>query len=129
MWIRDGAYRASGSGPWIRVKKGVDIVEREVKTLQLLCATIPHEACAAYDERAGRETFREFYSQCDLQFRATTSGVEGARSSPLRVARGLSSVRDGDRTDVCSKACEYVPGALFLVLRIGNAAWWQAPLR
>ena len=53
------------------------MVEREVKTLQLLCASIPHKACAAYDERAGRETFRDFYSQCDLQFRATTSGVWG----------------------------------------------------
>jgi hypothetical protein len=71
------AYRTGGSGPWIRVKKGADMVEREVKTLQLLCASIPHKACAAYDERAGRETFREFYSQCDLQFRATTSGVWG----------------------------------------------------
>ena len=34
------AYRASGSGPWNRVKKGVDMVERELKTLQLLCASL-----------------------------------------------------------------------------------------
>ena len=35
------AYRTGGSGPWMRVKKGADMVEREVKTLQLLCASIP----------------------------------------------------------------------------------------
>ncbi len=47
------AYRASGSGPWIRVKKGVDMVEREVKTLPLLCASIPPRAVRGVP-RSGR---------------------------------------------------------------------------
>ena len=69
------AYRRSASAPWVRVAPGSDMVEREVRTLQLLWASVPLEACAAYDRKPGRETFREFYSQFDRRVRDTASGV------------------------------------------------------
>ena len=78
-------WRDSGHSKWRTVKKAMSTVDREVKTLQLLFASMPKDQCAAYATHPCRATFDNFPEQFRLE-RARSpvaSGPTTHSSAPL----------------------------------------------
>ena len=67
-------YREEGAA-WKAVPRRMSTVDREVLTLQLLHASVPSKACAAYERDPGRAAFAAICNETSEGARAKLSGV------------------------------------------------------